>query len=62
MCVLEQPREDNFSAGPNNVLCKTRSVLCVYLNSQEKIILVRGPIGSDWSNWLKADPGRDHVS
>ena len=30
LCVLEQPREDNFSAGPNAVLCKTYSVLlCV---------------------------------
>ena len=27
---------------------------CVYLNTREKITPVSGPIGSNWSNWLKA--------
>jgi hypothetical protein len=35
LCVLEQPREDNFSAGPNAVLCKTCSVLCVLEQPRE---------------------------
>jgi len=29
---------------------------CVYLNSQELKNPVPGPIGDNWSNWLKAGP------
>jgi hypothetical protein len=35
LCVLEQPREDNFSAGPKDVLCITYSVLCVLEQPRE---------------------------
>jgi len=41
---------------PNAVLCKTAVCCCVYLNSREYLTPVRGPIGSNWSHWLKEDP------
>ena len=29
---------------------------CMYLNIEEYLTLVRSPIESNWSNWLKAGP------
>ena len=48
--------------GPNAVLCKTCSVLLCILeqsrvaNSSTGLIKASGPIGSNWSNWLKFSP------
>jgi hypothetical protein len=45
LCVLEQPREDDFSTGPNAVLCKTCSVLLYGLEQPREDNFSAGPNG-----------------